>query len=110
VNVSGEGSLVASLMELSDGRIVAKTGAEGLLCLGVPERELGIAIRVMDGSYRAHAIAAVSTLEQLGILDTATREAILERHSPELRNHNGRLVGEIRPVFRLQTAAVMVQV
>lgn len=110
VNVSGEGSLVASLMELSDGRIVAKTGAEGLLCLGVPERELGIAIRVMDGSYRAHAVAAVSTLEQLRILDAATRDAILERHSPELRNHNGRLVGEIRPVFRLQTAAVMVQV
>lgn len=104
VNVSGKGHLVATLMEISEGRIAAKSGAEGLLCLAVPEREMGIAIRVADGSFRAHPVIVVSTLEQLGILDLASRGAILERHSPELRNHNGRLVGEIRPVFRLEGA------
>ncbi|MCA9864579.1 MAG: asparaginase, partial [Thermomicrobiales bacterium] len=103
VNVSGEGNLVASIMEISEGRIAAKTGAEGLLCLAVPERSLGIAIRIADGSYRTHAVAAVSTLAQLGILDDAMRQEILARHCPELRNHNGRLVGEIRPVFALQS-------
>jgi L-asparaginase II len=100
-NVSGHGSLVADLMTLSDGRIVAKSGAEGLLCLGVPERELGIAIRVSDGSFRAHPAIVVAALEQLDILDAAFREAILTCHSAELRNHNGRLVGEIRAVFAL---------
>jgi L-asparaginase II len=105
-NVSGKGSLVADLMELSDGRVVAKSGAEGLLCLAVPERELGIAIRVSDGGFRAHPVVAVAALEQLGILDAATRDAILARHSPELRNHNGRLVGEIRPVFQLTDAMI----
>ena len=67
----------------------------GLLCLAVPDRGLGVAIRVMDGSFRTHAAVTVATLEQLDILDTATRGAIMERHSPQLRNHNGRLVGEI---------------
>src|ERR671917_214267 len=100
-NVAGHGQLVTDLMALSDGRIVAKSGAEGLISLAVPERGLGIAIRVMDGSFRTHAAATVATLEQLGILDAATRDSILERHSPQLRNHNGRLVGEIRPVFQL---------
>ena len=107
VNVSGEGDLVASLMELSAGRVAAKTGAEGLLCLAVPEHEMGIAIRVTDGTYRAHAVLAVAALEQLGILDPNTREAILAQQTPELRNHNGRLVGEIRPVFRLARPAVV---
>ena len=105
-NVAGHGELVTDLMALSDGRVVAKSGAEGLLSLAVPERELGIAIRVLDGSFRAHAVIAVAALAQLGIIDTATRDAILARHSPELRNHNGRLVGEIRPAFQLSGAAV----
>jgi L-asparaginase II len=104
-NVSGAGHLVTDLMDVTGGRVVAKTGAEGLLCLAIPERELGIAIRMLDGTYRAHAVVAVSVLEQLDILDAATRDAILERDSPELRNHNGRLVGEIRPVFDLKGVA-----
>jgi L-asparaginase II len=108
VNVSGQGNLVATLMEESEGRIAAKSGAEGLICLAVPERELGIAIRVLDGSFRAHAVVAVAALEQLDILDAATRNAILARHSLELRNHNGRLVGEMRPAFQLEPATVAV--
>ncbi|MCC7023915.1 MAG: asparaginase [Thermomicrobiales bacterium] len=106
-NVSGPGNLVTNLMALSGGRIAAKSGAEALICLAVPERELGIAIRVADGSFRAHAAVTVAALEQLGILDAAFREAILERHSPELRNHNGRLVGEIRPIFQLSPAVAV---
>ncbi len=105
-NVAGHGQFVTDLMALGDGRIVAKSGAEGLICLAVPERELGIAIRVLDGSFRVHPDVTIAALEQLDILDAATRDAILQRHSPELRNHNGRLVGEIRPVFRLERAAV----
>ena len=107
-NVGGHGQFVTDLMAVSEGRIVAKTGAEGLLCLGVPERGLGIAIRALDGTWRTHPSVVVSTLEQLDILDDATRNALLERHSPELRNHNSRLIGEIRPTFRLQSPAVVV--
>lgn len=101
VNVSGKGNLVATLMEVSDGRIAAKSGAEGLLCLAVPERDLGIAIRVADGTFRAHPAITVAVLEQLEILDANMRNAILERHPSALRNHNGRIVGEIRPAFHL---------
>jgi L-asparaginase II len=49
----------------------------------------------------------VATLEQLGVLDVPTGDAILERHSPQLRNHNGRVVGEIRPVFELVRAVAV---
>ena len=106
-NVAGHGQLVTDLMALSDGRLAVKSGAEGLICLAVPERRLGIAIRVMDGSFRTHAAVTVAALRQLGILDAATGDAILERHSPQLRNHNGRLVGEIRPVFHLEGAVAV---
>jgi hypothetical protein len=42
-------------------------------------------------------------LEQLGILNDTQRQEILARHNPELRNHNGRLVGDIRPAFALKS-------
>jgi L-asparaginase II len=106
-NVAGPGQFVTDLMALSGGRVAAKSGAEGLICLAVPEQNLGIAIRVLDGTFRTHAPVTVAVLEQLGILDAHTRDAILERHSPELRNHNGGLVGEIRPAFHLERAAVV---
>src|SRR3712207_6961970 len=35
-NVAGTGDLVTDLMELGRGEIVAKSGAEGLICLGLP--------------------------------------------------------------------------
>jgi L-asparaginase II len=106
VNVGGHGQFVTDLMAMSEGRIVAKTGAEGLICLGVPERALGIAVRVLDGSKRAHPAVVVGALEQLDILDAATRERLLARHMPELRNHNGRLVGDIRAAFQLRSPVV----
>src|ERR671921_2009665 len=82
-NVAGHGQLVTDLMALSDGRVAVKSGAEGLICLAVPERGLGIAIRVLDGTFRTHASLTVAVLEQLGILDDDTCDAILELHSPE---------------------------
>ncbi len=107
-NVAGPGHFVTDLMALSNGRIAAKSGAEGLICLAIPKRELGIAIRVLDGSFRAHPDVTLEALKQLDILDAPTREAILAQDSPELRNHNGLLVGEIRPAFRLERSAVPV--
>ena len=101
-NVSGEGELVADLMRLPGGRIAAKSGAEGLICLALPGPGLGVAVRILDGSFRAHAVVVAALLEQLGILDQATIAALLERHPPTIRNHNGRHVGDLRAAFRLE--------
>jgi L-asparaginase II len=107
-NVAGHGQFVTDLMAISGGRIVAKSGAEGLICLGVPERGLGIAVRVLDGSFRAHPEIVLAVLEQLDVLDAATRAAIAARHSSTLLNHNGWQVGEIRPAFQLARGAALV--
>jgi L-asparaginase II len=102
-NVAGVGDLVTDLMRLSNGAIVAKTGAEGLLCMAIPDQGLGIAIRIADGSFRAHPEVAVSVLEQLKLVGSSVIVQIVDRHSPEIRNHNGRLVGEFRSAFQIRT-------
>jgi L-asparaginase II len=68
--------LDSDIMRLSNGRIVAKLGAEGLLCMAVPERGLGVAIKDGDGNQRGLGPAAIAVLEQLNlerVMDFARR-------------------------------------
>jgi L-asparaginase II len=101
-NVAGTGSLVTDLMALSGGAVVAKSGAEGLLCFGVPARGLGVAIRILDGSFRVHAVVACRVLEGLELVPNEIVAAILARHDPRLLNHNRRHVGDLRAAFSLE--------
>src|SRR5207244_1259335 len=69
--VAGTGRLCTDLMGLASGRVAAKIGAEGLLCLALRERGWGVAIKVEDGNPRGLACIAAALLAQLGILDEA---------------------------------------
>ncbi len=103
-NVSGEGELVADIMDLGRGKIVAKSGAEGLLCFSLPDSGHGIAIRVLDGSFRSHAVIAAQVLRELDACPSDAIDELLARHDPALRNHNDRHVGDIRASFELDVA------
>ena len=61
--VAGEGRLCTDLMEHTAGRLFAKAGAEGLYCVGVPGAELGVVLKVEDGSGRAVAPAVLAVPE-----------------------------------------------
>ncbi len=104
-NVAGEGMLDTDVMRAGGGSIVAKGGAEALQCLALPERGLGIAIRIADGSNRARQVVVEATLRALGAVDEATLAAILPIEDRELRNHNKLLVGEIRATPALRVHA-----
>ena len=66
-------------MQATGSRIVAKLGAEGLLCLAAPERGLGIAIASDDGMPRGLGPAVISTLEQLELADDRALCALREQ-------------------------------
>jgi L-asparaginase II len=101
-NVSGEGRDTTDLVAVAGGRIVAKGGAEGLFCFGLPEHGVGVAIRVLDGSFRAHASVAAAVLDQLDLVPSSVIEEFLRRHPAAISNHNGIEVGEIQSVARLR--------
>lgn len=103
-NVSGHGELVADLMDLGSGKIVAKSGAEGLLCFALPASGHGVAIRVSDGSFRSHAVIAAQVLQELEAVPANVVSELLRRHDPKLHNHNRRHVGDLRAAFTLQRA------
>lgn len=100
--VAGRGRLCTDLMNLAAPAVIAKVGAEGVFCMALRERGLGVAIKVEDGSMRALPGIAASTLRQLGVWGDPDTARLLALHNPEIRNHTDTLVGEIRPVFTLQ--------
>jgi L-asparaginase len=58
--VGGPDAFDTELMELTDGALVSKSGAEGIQCIGRVGESLGLAIKVMDGSKRAKYAIAIS--------------------------------------------------
>jgi len=109
--VDGPGRFDTRLMEVSDGRIVSKSGAEGYQAIGIfpnvlepGSPALGIAFKVSDGDVRNRACPAVSLeiLRQLNALSSAEEEELAEfGPSLPLKNWRGIEIGGTRPAFEL---------
>ena len=100
--VAGTDRFDTILMSVTGGRLLAKEGAEGVQCIGVKDRGIGIAIKIMDGARRATGPVAVEVLRQLGLLSEAELAALSSRHHVPIKNHRGETVGELRPIFQLK--------
>jgi L-asparaginase II len=100
--IGGEGEIDTEIMRLSEGRILAKLGAEGLLCMAVPDHGIGIAIKEESGSTRSLGPAAVRVLQQLALLDDRTLDALRDRYWTAVRSFVGEEVGRIRAGFELE--------
>ncbi|MBN2555497.1 MAG: asparaginase [Anaerolineales bacterium] len=108
--VAGPNRFDTALMEATQGRLLAKGGAEGFQAIGIPAGNLGqdmpalgVAIKVRDGDIGQRAIASVAmaVLSDLSAL-TGAEEARLAGYAPSaLTNHAGLVVGEKRPCFKL---------
>ncbi len=93
--VSGEGGACTELMRAMNG-VAVKTGAEGVFVAIVPERRLGIAVKIADGATRASECAVAALLVRIGVLDP-NHPAALKTMSPTLKNWDGLEVGALQP-------------
>lgn len=108
--VAGPGRFDTVLMEVGEGKIVCKGGAEGYQAIGLrpgalgPDSPgLGITYKVIDGDVtgRARAVIATAVLRQLGALSETQFEKLKKFDRRPIENWRGLIVGEIRPVFEL---------
>jgi len=107
--VAGTGRLNTLLLEAVGDHVVAKTGAEGSIGVGLRGRGLGISIKVADGNSRALGPVLAEILHGVGVLDGEKAEEFYRRYSPApVRNARGELVGEIRP-FKRSTNTLLKQ-
>ncbi len=94
--VAGTGRLCTALMEATDGRILAKVGAEGVYGAAALDRAWGIALKVRDGARRGAEVALVGVLEALELLHAEEVERLAEWARPAVRNTRGDVVGEVQ--------------
>lgn len=93
--VAGEGRSCTELMRAMGGRVTIKTGAEAVFVAIIPEKKLGLAMKIEDGNSRASEAALVAILARLGVLDGAHPMAQKRLPAPQT-NCRGITVGELR--------------
>jgi L-asparaginase II len=94
--VAGEGRACTELMRAMDGRVALKTGAEAFFIAIIPERKLGVALKITDGTTRGAECAIAAILVRLGLL-AADHPATRKRLNATIRNWRGIETGMIRP-------------
>jgi L-asparaginase II len=94
--VGGTDRFDTVLVEETDGRAVAKIGAEGVHCIAVPEQGIGIAVKVDDGNQRAQFPAVLRVLQAFDVLPATLPPRLDEFFRRSVRNTRGEVVGEIR--------------
>jgi L-asparaginase II len=86
--IAGEERFDTDVMRVTNGRVIAKIGAEGIQCLGVAGgQRLGIAMKMIDGSHRAVSAVAVAVLHKLNLILDAEYEQLAGYHRMPIRNH-----------------------
>lgn len=102
--------LDTEMMRATKGSLISKVGAEGVYTAGVLPCEqwpkgLGLALKIEDGDdHRARPTVVIESLDQLGVLNDESLEAVSRYAFFPVRNRSGEVVGEVRASFKLKRA------
>ena len=104
--VSGEGRLTTRFLDAGEGELLAKEGAEGVLCLAGPESGWGMALKVLDGSKRAMGPAAAELLHRLDLLGPAALKRLDDERTRQVQNTREETVGRLQPEMSVRSGHV----
>lgn len=93
--VAGENRACTELMRAMAGRVAIKTGAEAVFVAIVPEKRLGIAVKIEDGNSRASDAVLAALLVRVGVLEASHPAAQRYMTGPQI-NCRGWQAGELR--------------
>lgn len=103
--VGGSTRFDTVVMERLRERVYCKVGAEGVYCAALPQRGLGIAVKMDDGNTaRACEVVMASLIGALAPLDNDEHEFMARMRELTMRNWNGIEVGVLRPSEALMQA------
>lgn len=103
--VAGTGRFDTRVMEVLGERVCCKVGAEGVYCAALPERGLGVAIKMDDGNTaRAAEVVMAAVIEALLRLDADEAALLRGLSDVTMRNWRGTVVGTLRASTALRGA------
>jgi len=93
--VGGTDRFDSALISATKGYVVSKIGAEGVHCALIPERGIGVAIKVEDGAQRAQFPALLRLLQELDALPDPLPPKLHEWMHKPVKNTRGECVGQV---------------
>ena len=98
LNIAGTDRACSLVAGASQGRVIVKTGAEGMFVGMIPEREIAFALKIDDGAGRAADTALGGVLSWLKepVAEMPELNPVFRR---ELKNSQGKIVGRVESVF-----------
>jgi L-asparaginase II len=100
--IAGKRRYCTDLMKEAGGKLIGKTGADGIYSIGLVEQKYGICIKVDDGKMGPQYNVAQSVIEQLGILSSEQNKKLHGYVLQETKNFGGLLTGETRTCLNVK--------
>lgn len=102
--ISGTGGFCTQLIASTKYSLIGKVGAEGIYCVGLKNRKMGIAVKIHDGSMKVLPPVVLRVLDYLGFLDNDMKNDLQGWMAMNNINDVGTVVGKIKAVFELKKA------
>ncbi len=96
--VAGTKRYCTDLMRVTQGRIIGKTGADGVYCLSIPEKKWGISIKVDDGKMGPQYQIAQALLTHLELLNPEEAQMLDPYQEFDIPNFAGNIASHTRVV------------
>ena len=96
--IAGKSRFDTKFIEVLKGRGICKVGGEGVRGLAIKTKEygnIGIALKVLDGSQRAVDIATMCILEHFRLINKSEVKQLSIYQSKDIYNHAGTKTGKI---------------
>lgn len=94
--VAGTGRFCTEVMGRFGERAYVKTGAEGVFCAILPERGLGVALKIDDGGTRASEALMAAVLQRFVARDEEERGFLDAWAKRPIRTRREKQAGEVR--------------
>lgn len=105
--VAGTKRYCTDLMRITGGKIIGKTGADGVYSLAIPEKKWGICIKIDDGRMGPQYNVAQAVLEKLGLIDSGEKSRLQHYLRNENKNWAGNITGSTQVTAEIDKIAVV---
>jgi L-asparaginase II len=100
--IGGGGRLDTEIIKATNGRLIAKVGAEGLCIVVNTLKNQSLVVKIIDANIQARSIAVLESLKQLKWLtdEEFNNRDILSLSNCDIKTWDNSLIGSIKPVFK----------
>jgi len=95
--IAGDKRYCTELMQTTKGRIIGKTGADGVYSAVIPSLKIGISVKIDDGTMGPQYTVMQELLSQLGLLSADEQASLENYHHHITTNWNKNETGIVVP-------------